>query len=130
MWLGANPNLSEPSHPRPRHTCPPRPNVPATLTPYAITALYAYPHDISTSAAVIEFRNLVLLSGLLLLVVGYAHIGFFVAIIGESLQSGSIEATVATYGTIGWILVIEMLLFCGFLCTTYIVLLAVSLPHA
>jgi hypothetical protein len=92
----------------------------------AITALYAYPHDISTSAAVIEFRNLVLLSGLLLLVVGYAHIGFFIAVIGEALQSGSIEATVATYGTIGWILVIEMLLFCGFLVTTYIVLMAVS----
>lgn len=68
-----------------------------------------------------------LLSGLLLLVVGYAHIGFFIAVIGEALQSGSIEATVATYGTIGWILVIEMLLFCGFLVTTYIVLMAVPL---
>lgn len=87
-----------------------------------------YPNftDISTSAAVTEFRALLFVAGLLLLVIGYAHIGFFIVLLGESLQLSSIESTVATYGTVGWILLIEMTLFCGFLVTAYIVLMAVN----
>ena len=94
--------------------------------PNSLIGIYPNFTDISTSAAVTEFRALLFVAGLLLLVIGYAHIGFFIVLLGESLQLSSIESTVATYGTVGWILLIEMTLFCGFLVTAYIVLMAVN----
>lgn len=90
---------------------------------YAGRSLANYPNhtDIATSTAVTEIRlayflvvlavsslSVTNLSGLILLVTV-----FFL----DTEFSASIEATAAIYGSTGWVLTIEILLFTGFLAT-------------
>ena len=84
--------------------------------------MYPYSQDIATSAAVNEIKIVYVIIALILMCFGIQYIGLMLLFLTDSFTNTSIESTIATYGTTAWIIVIELLLFCGFLSTTWIVL--------
>jgi len=93
-----------------------------------IVANYANQSDIATSGAVTELRGVFLLSLTLFAgtVSGIAiPVGFFVVLFLDSLQNSSMESAVASYGTIGWVIIVEFTLFLGIFATAIVVLISV-----
>jgi hypothetical protein len=94
-----------------------------------IVANYANHSDIATSGAVTELRGVFLLSLTLFAgtVSGIAiPVGFFVVLFLDSMQNSSLESTIASYGTIGWVIIVEFTLFLGIFVTAIVVLISVS----
>lgn len=80
--------------------------------------------EIATSSAVVELKIILLLISLLLILLNYNYIGLLVILLNETFINTSIESVISLYGSIGWIIIIEITLFCGFLITTWIILLS------
>lgn len=81
--------------------------------------------EIATSAAVVEFKLLLLITSILLTLLSYNYLGIFIILLSETIINSSVESVIAIYGSIGWIIIIEITLFCGFLFTTWIILITV-----
>ena len=93
-----------------------------------MTQIYANQTDIATSGAVIEIKFAYIVVFLALSVLAPTNlVGFFVAyaVFSELKFETSIEATSSIYSSIGWILLIEITLFTGFLATAAVDLISV-----
>lgn len=92
-------------------------------------ANYANQSDIATSTAVTELRVAYSIVGLAVTAMaGTNALGIvFLALVLflDTEFTASIEAVAAVYGSIGWVLTIEILLFTGFLATAIVDLITV-----